>query len=64
MLGLTVSVPNNRAPKDPSSSSRYHYCQNYPWNGQDAQAIEEEFSLEDIMADDDELANDGQTGEL
>ena len=35
-----------------------------PWNGQDAQAIEEEFSLEDIMTDDDELANDGQTGEL
>lgn len=35
-----------------------------PWNGQDAQAIEEEFSLEDIMADDDELAKDGQTGEL
>ena len=35
-----------------------------PWDGQDAQAIEEEFSLEDIMADDDELANDGQTGEL
>ena len=35
-----------------------------PWNGQEAQAIEEEFSLEDIMADDDELADDGQTGEL
>ena len=35
-----------------------------PWNGEDAPAIEEEFSLEDIMGDDDEFADDGKGGEL
>ena len=42
-----------------------------PWNGQEVQAtymyvhsIKEEYSLEDITADDDQLPNDGQTGEL
>ena len=34
------------------------------WDGKDAPAIEEEFSLEDIMGDDDEVADDGQGGEL
>lgn len=34
------------------------------WDGKDAPAIEEEFSLEDIMGDDDEVADDSQGGEL
>ena len=34
------------------------------WDGKDAPAIEEEFSLEDIMGDDDEVTDDGQGGEL
>ena len=34
------------------------------WDGKDAPAIEEEFSLEDIMGDDDEVADDDQGEEL